>query len=245
MLYDVVPGTPSVVHHVLGMLVDADAPSELAGQTNGDRMAALDAESPDRDGWPCFGMAGDGVQVKSVPVIWAPGQGVVELPGESGVPLMPNDRVVFQVHYNLADNPGALTDTSQVRLRLAPKVKNVGVFVLDDPLLDTLRDDEPHALAPGRASVKYAWTRPLSDYFEDLPNVELYGLMPHMHQRVLCAAHPRHAELASRGHVRLRHLLGYRARASRLGHSQRDVPGDDVFRRACGAGRVLANFKRI
>ena len=181
--YDVVPGTPDVVHHVLGMLVDPDAPAEIPGQTNGELMAALDAESPDRDGWPCFGMAGDGVQVKSVPVIWAPGQGVVEFPGESGVPLMPSDRVVVQVHYNLAGDPGAITDTSKVRLRLAPEVKNVGVFVLDDPLLDTLRDDVPHALEPGQKSVKYTWSRELKDYFEDLPNVELYGLMPHMHQR--------------------------------------------------------------
>jgi mono/diheme cytochrome c family protein len=181
--YDVVPGTPAVIHHVLGMLVDPDAPAEVPGQTNGALMAALDAESPDRDGWPCFGMAGDGVEVESVPVIWAPGQGVVEFPGESGVPLAPSHRVVVQVHYNLADDPGAITDTSMVRLRLASSVKNVGVFVLDDPLLDTLYDDVPHALAPGQPSVKFTWKRDLKDYFGDLPNVELLGLMPHMHQR--------------------------------------------------------------
>jgi hypothetical protein len=181
--YDVAPGTPSVIHHVLAMLVDPDAKSDLDGQTNGEVMAALDAESPDRDGWPCFGMAGDNVEVESVPVIWAPGQGVVEYPGESGVPIVPGHRLVLQVHYNLADNPGTITDQSTVRLRLADSVPNIGVFVLDDPFLNTLYSDTPASLAPGQTSVKYTWESHVSDYFGDLPGVELYGIMPHMHQR--------------------------------------------------------------
>jgi hypothetical protein len=181
--YEVVPGTPTVIHHVLGMLVDPDADAEIDGMTNGELMAALDAESPDRDGWPCFGMAGDDVDVEGVPVVWAPGQGVVEYPGESGVPLAPGHRLVLQVHYNLAEEPGPIVDRTTVRLRLAPSVPNVGVFVLDDPLLGSLYEDEPHALEPKQASVKFTWKRDVSDYFGDLPNVKLLGLMPHMHQR--------------------------------------------------------------
>ncbi len=181
--YDVAPGTPAVIHHVLAMVVDPDAPADIDGQTNGELMTALDAESPDRDGWPCFGMAGDGVAVESVPVIWAPGQGVVEYPGGTGVPLVPGHRIVVQVHYNLADNPGAITDTTTVRLRLASSVENVGVFVLDDPLLYSLNDAVPHTLEPGQPSVKFTWQRKLKDYFGDTPNVQLLGMMPHMHQR--------------------------------------------------------------
>ena len=181
--YDVVPGNAAIVHHVLVMLVDPNAESDAPGKTNGEVMAALDADSPDRDGWPCFGMAGDEVEVESVPVVWAPGQGVVEYPGESGVPLLPRQRIVVQVHYNLEGDPGAVTDRSLVRLRVAPSVENVGVFVLDDPFLDTLYDDTPAVLEPGRSSVKYSWERDVSDYFGDLPGVKLYGVMPHMHQR--------------------------------------------------------------
>jgi hypothetical protein len=181
--YEVVPGTPSVIHHVLAMVVDPDAPADMPGTTNGELMASLDADSPDRDGWPCFGMAGDGVAVESVPVVWAPGQGVVEYPGESGVPLLPHHRVVLQVHYNLADNPGTIVDRSTVRLRLVPSVKNVGVFVLHDALLDSLYSDSPQALEPGKSSVKVSWQQPLGDYFGTTPNVKLYGVMPHMHQR--------------------------------------------------------------
>ena len=181
--YDVVPGTPSVIHHVLVNIVDPDAESDMAGMTNGEVMDALHAQSPDRDGWPCFGMAGDGVNVESVPVVWAPGQGMVEFPGESGVPIVPGRRLVVQVHYNLADNPGAITDQTVVQLRLAPSVTNVGLMVLDDQLLDTLFENKPYALEPGKTSVKYNWQSHVSDYFGDLANVKLYGVMPHMHQR--------------------------------------------------------------
>jgi hypothetical protein len=181
--YEVLPGTPTVIHHVLAMLVDPAADAEIPGKTNGELMTELDAESPDRDGWPCFGMAGDGVEVESVPVVWAPGQGVVDYPGDSGVPLEPRHRVVLQVHYNLADDPGSIVDLSSVRLRLASSVKNVGVFVLDDPFLDTLYDGVPRTLEPDQASVKFTWQRNLRDYFGDTPNVKLYGVMPHMHQR--------------------------------------------------------------
>jgi hypothetical protein len=181
--YDVVPGTPSVIHHVLVNIVDPDAESDTDGMTNGEVMAALHAQSPDRDGWPCLGGAGDNVSVESVPVVWAPGQGMVEYPGESGVPLVPGRRLVVQVHYNLAGNPGAITDQSIVRLRLAPSVPNVGIVVLEDQLLNTLFQDTPYALEPGKPSVKYSWQTHVSDYFGDLTDVKLYGVMPHMHQR--------------------------------------------------------------
>jgi mono/diheme cytochrome c family protein len=181
--YDVVPGTPSVIHHVLVNIVDPDAASDMDGMTNGEVMAALHAQSPDRDGWPCFGMAGDGVHVESVPVVWAPGQGVVEYPGDSGVPLVPGRRLVVQVHYNLADNPGTVTDQTIVRLRLTSAVPNVGIVVLEDQLLNTLFQGTPYALEPGKPSVTYSWQTHVSDYFGDLSDVKLYGLMPHMHQR--------------------------------------------------------------
>src|SRR6188768_2130351 len=76
--YDVVPGNAEIVHHVLAFIVDPNAKTELSGEpglSNGELMARLDAETPNRDGWSCFGMAGDGVSVDAAPVVWAPGQG--------------------------------------------------------------------------------------------------------------------------------------------------------------------------
>ncbi|HTV18516.1 MAG TPA: hypothetical protein VMG12_07590 [Polyangiaceae bacterium] len=180
--YDVLPGNPSIVHHVLAFIVD---PNRVVqdGRTNAQVMQALDDESPDRLGWPCFGMAGDGVDVDSVPVIWAPGQGVVDYPNGLGVSF-PQDRVlVAQVHYNLADGapPGA-TDQTKVRMRLADSVERQGIFVLDDDLLNTLFSEQPHLLPAGQESVKFEWTRRLGDVgIPDDLDLDLVGLFPHMH----------------------------------------------------------------
>jgi mono/diheme cytochrome c family protein len=180
--YDVEPGTPDIVHHAILMVVDPNAPaSKPSFGTNSERMQALDAAS-ERAGWPCFSGAGEGVEPDSSPVVWAPGQGVVEFPGNSGVPLRPTDKVVVQVHYNLAEVQGK-SDQSRIKLRMAKDVENVGFFVLADPFLDTIEDPQPATLAPGLASVKYDWRLSTAQLgITDLPEPTLRGVMPHMHQ---------------------------------------------------------------
>ena len=64
--YDVRPGNASIVHHVLVMPVDPTLVTE-DGRTNDEVMQALDDESPTRDGWSCFGEAGDGVETSGIP----------------------------------------------------------------------------------------------------------------------------------------------------------------------------------
>jgi hypothetical protein len=86
-------------------------------RSNEPQLRALDAETPDREGWPCFGMAGDGVDVAATPIVWAPGQGVVRYPAASGIALSPRATIVLQVHYNLAD-PKNLGKSDQTRIRL-------------------------------------------------------------------------------------------------------------------------------
>jgi hypothetical protein len=185
--YEVVPGNSEIVHHVVVMFVDPSAPAELEdspGLTNGEQMRMLDDESPDRDGWPCFGMAGDGLSVAATPVVWAPGQGVVDYPNDSGVPLLPQYKIIVQVHYNLADegNRGKSVQTT-LRLRSVPRVKNVGLFALQDQLLDTLFDDNPVTLPAGKASTLFTWTANGKQIgLDSLPEALLYGIMPHMHE---------------------------------------------------------------
>lgn len=186
--YDVLAGTPEIVHHVVVSIVDPNAPAELpapAGSTNREVMEKLDQESPDRLGWPCFGLAGEGVAVSAVPVTWAPGQGVVEFPGASGVPLTPGHKVVVQVHYNLADaTQRGKMDSTTVRLRLASKVENIGVFALIDPLLESLFEEQTHTLEPNKASVPYTWKRSMTELgLDQVPELKLWGVMPHMHER--------------------------------------------------------------
>jgi hypothetical protein len=184
--YDVVPGTPEVVHHVLVSVIDpAGASDSMPGQTNAEVIDALDKQSPDRAGWPCFGLAGEGVAIESVPVVWAPGQGVVKFPGDSGVLLSPKHKVVVQIHYNLADpKQRGKADSTRVRLQLASQVANLGLFQLPDGLLESLGNPVPDQLPAGQASVPYTWKRSLSELgLDGVPGLKLYGVMPHMHQR--------------------------------------------------------------
>jgi mono/diheme cytochrome c family protein len=199
--YDIVPGTPEIVHHVLVMVVDPDAPADLTeapedamlpdGATNAQVMAALDAESPDQPGWPCWGQAGEGVFVRSTPVVWAPGQGVVHFPGESGASLRPTDKLVVQVHYNLHDPElRGKTDETHVLLELAQDVPNRALFAVPDALLESLFGPEPDTLEPGKASVLYSFERTVEELdLEDstggplaetqLSELKLWGVMPY------------------------------------------------------------------
>ena len=67
--------TPTIVHHVAAFVVDPDQDDRAAARPTPSRSKALDDSDPDREGWPCFSLAGEGVEVDSVPVIWAPARG--------------------------------------------------------------------------------------------------------------------------------------------------------------------------
>jgi Copper type II ascorbate-dependent monooxygenase, C-terminal domain/Copper type II ascorbate-dependent monooxygenase, N-terminal domain len=182
--YEVLPGSPELVHHVVVFLVDPDRMSEN-GKTNGELMTSLDDEDPARAGWPCYSGAGEGVEPDAVPVVWAPGQGPVIYPGGLGVLQQPKQTVVVQIHYNLADaRVRGLSDATTVRFRHADTVARRGFFIAEDGFLATLFKDQPASLAPGKTSVNYTWRSSLEDIgIREVPYVDLVGVMPHMHQR--------------------------------------------------------------
>jgi Copper type II ascorbate-dependent monooxygenase, C-terminal domain len=181
--YDVRPGNDAIVHHVLVMPVDPDLPVG-EGITNADAMQALDDESPDREGWPCFGAAGEGVEVSGMPVVWAPGQGVVEFPEGTGLRISANEQLVIQLHYNLVDpaNDG-MSDQSAVQLRLVEEVEREGFMILPDPFLDSIFQGDPIELPPGESSVEHTWELPMSWLLDGsgLTSLDLFGVFPHMH----------------------------------------------------------------
>jgi hypothetical protein len=184
--YDVLPGNVSIVHHVLGFLVDPTAVTG-DGRTNAAVMQALhDADpNPARDGWTCFGAAGDGVDVEAAPIVWAPGQGVVNYASGVGIPFAPGRQLVLQVHYNLADSSKiGQPDQTRVRMRFEPTVERPAFFLLEDPFLSSIYGGAPAQLAPGQASVKYTWEE--SGEQMGLPpgaQTQILGIFPHMHQR--------------------------------------------------------------
>jgi hypothetical protein len=182
--YAVTPGDASIVHHALVFLVDP-AKTGDNGQTNAAIMQALDDASPDRAGWPCFGGAGDNVSTDAVPVTWAPGQGVVEYPAGMGVPVPASDKLVIQMHYNLAD-PGSAgrVDSTAIHLRFADTVQRQIAFLLPDPFLDSLRQATPDTVPAGQADASYTWTRTGSQIgLGGVPSADLIAVMPHMHGR--------------------------------------------------------------
>jgi len=182
--YAVTPGDASIVHHVITFVVDPAATGD-DGRTNGAIMQALDDESPDRLGWPCFGAAGDNVNVDAVPVTWAPGQGIVEYPSGMGVPIKTTDKLVVQIHYNLADPASAgKMDSTAVHLRFANSVTRELAFSLPDGLLDTLGRATPDTLPAGKANTSYTWMRGGRDLgITGGTSVDLMAVMPHMHGR--------------------------------------------------------------
>lgn len=184
--YEVTPGNQELVHHVLAMPVDLGRVTE-AGVTNQEAMAALDAASPGRAGWPCYSGAGEGVEVEQIPVTWAPGIGAVLYPEGTGVRLREGEQVVIQVHYNLhdADAAGA-SDRTRVRLRLADAVAREGFFVVLDGFIDTLFAETPDSLPPGQERATYSWTMDIGEWFVaelGLERAEVLGVFPHMHER--------------------------------------------------------------
>jgi hypothetical protein len=133
--FDVLPGNPDVVHHVILFRVPAD--SVAAAQQK-------DRETPGQ-GWTCFGDSGirggpaggsgqPGNFLDDAPWLgaWAPGGTEQTYADGFGEELDRGSRIVMQVHYNLLK--GKEPDTSAARLRLTPKSQS-GMQALQTQLL--------------------------------------------------------------------------------------------------------------
>jgi hypothetical protein len=181
--YEVSPGNDALVHHVLALPVDPNRVVD-GGLTNMQVMQALDDESPDRLGWPCFGLAGDGVEVEGLPVSWAPGQGAVQLPADSGFRIGADNLMVVQIHYNMFDaSLIGQSDSSTVELQLVDSVAREGLFDAPDGLLATMFEGDPHIIPAGESEHVFSWRLPADWYigWQGSEKLELWGFFPHMH----------------------------------------------------------------
>lgn len=229
--YDVLPGDKAYVHHVLAIPVDLDAPNNwynnqghlLTGVgagglqfdpdgtplTNAQVIGLLKSQDTlGREGWPCFGTAGQGVSHAGMPVVWAPGQGAVKYPSQSGMKVASTAEIfVIQVHYNLhgsGANPIVLNNPvtpTQVVMEVADAVPaNEGWFYAQDKFLMSIAYGDPSmikTIAPATADSKtttHTWDSTMEEILEDLGQperaasveyIDLHGFMPHMHQRGL------------------------------------------------------------
>jgi len=119
---NILPGTPSVVHHVILFRLP---PAQVAA------AEAEDAAEPG-EGWTCFGDTGlrsqGGAGLDDAPWLgaWAPGGSEQVLARDVGVPMQRGSRVVMQVHYNLLAGPRP--DVTTAQLRLAPRSKHLAAL---------------------------------------------------------------------------------------------------------------------
>ena len=110
--FDITPGQPAEVHHVILFRVP---PSAVAA------ARARDAES-NGHGWTCFGGTGlgsRGANLDDAPWVgaWAPGGRENVLPADVGIPMERGSLLIMQVHYNLRH--GVAPDRTSVKLRLS------------------------------------------------------------------------------------------------------------------------------
>jgi len=157
--FDVRPGDPRIVHHVVVFAPRTAKDAKQAEQ--------LDAAEPG-PGYTCFGTAKVNAEIAAA---WAPGGGAQRFPDDTGVAIQTGGKLVLQVHYNTSAAPGA-PDLTEVDLAIATDGITPVAFV---PIVDTSLQ-----LPPKQKSATASTTARLSDFGYAGP-VTIYGVFPHMH----------------------------------------------------------------
>jgi hypothetical protein len=153
--FDVKPGDPRVVHHVVVFVVADDNAVEQAN--------LLDAADP-APGWACFGGVGDNVNA-ALSVAWAPGVPATHFPKGTGLELAAGRKVVLQMHYNV--EKGTYPDRTKVDLELVDSVDHVAHI---EPLVDFNL-----ALPPKLADATSSFNTIVDQ------KRTVYGVFPHQH----------------------------------------------------------------
>jgi hypothetical protein len=155
--YEVIPGDPRVVHHVIAYTLEtANAEAEAE---------ALDAQDA-TPGYECYG--GPGVNSRFT-IGWAPGGGPTRLPATTGLRVPGNRKLVFQIHYNLVGGP--FPDQTKIKVNMAPsvqkeaRIEKIAAGNINVPPNQTLFEVSNDTLVPANAGT-----------------VTLWGVAPHMHQ---------------------------------------------------------------
>jgi hypothetical protein len=153
--YEVVPGDPRVVHHVILF-----EPEDAAAAATAMGLDAADGAL----GYDCRG----GIGAPAYPVVlWAPGAGAQHFPSGTGV-RVGSWPAVIQVHYNTL-TAGTQPDRTRIHLTVGTGVQPAIISPVSDPR--NLR------LAPRMSSVSQTIEQTVP------ANVRVHGVFPHMHQR--------------------------------------------------------------
>lgn len=150
--FDIHPGEPGVVHHVLLYLADTAEAEALDAAESG-------------NGYTCTG--GPGANSAQVVAGWVPGMPANNYPAGTGIPFAPGQALIMQIHYNTMQT-GPLPDQTAVELMYADEaaefpaqlqsLKN-GSFVIPPQTTDFTASSE--LVVPAKST--------------------LWALAPHMH----------------------------------------------------------------
>jgi hypothetical protein len=126
--FNILPGSPDVVHHVILFRV----PPDLV-----DDAERKDAQAPGQ-GWTCFGTSGlsDDGSIDDAPWLgaWAPGGGEQVYGKGLGEEFDAGSRVIMQVHYNLLAGTAPDTSAAELRLTSDPRTKVLETRLLPAPV---------------------------------------------------------------------------------------------------------------
>jgi hypothetical protein len=155
--YEVRPGEPRTVHHVLLF--------SLANEESDREATALDAADP-TPGYECFG--GPGAGDFRFLAGWAPGTGATIFPANTGLLLPAGRKTVLQVHYNLME--AGEPDQTAVELSLRDTV-------LDEAIVLPLANLDLE-LQPGQRNAETS----LEVILGENDAYGILGTFPHMHR---------------------------------------------------------------
>ena len=155
--YEVKPGEPSVVHHVILY--------SLESQADEDQAVALD-DADTIPGYDCFG--GPGAGNSKFIGGWAPGTAVTRYPEGTGVLLHGGRRAILQIHYNTLN--GVMADRTTMAIELASSVAK--------PALIEMVANFNLSLPPGQEYVSAVGGNANPS---PVP-LTVHGVYPHMHQ---------------------------------------------------------------
>jgi Copper type II ascorbate-dependent monooxygenase, C-terminal domain len=154
--FNVHPGSPATVHHVLLFSVTKD------------KVAAVQAKDAAEAGagWTCFG----GTGVDATPVVggWVPGSGATAFPAPTGIHLEAGTQIVMQIHYNLLVTK-TVTDRTTADLFYSPTPIPLLKRAVITPLANTTFVIPPGAKQTVTADLAVSG------------NYDLWGVVPHMH----------------------------------------------------------------
>jgi hypothetical protein len=159
--YQVKPGNPTAVHHVIVFSL----PTAQA------EAAAIEKDTDaDGLGWPCIG--GTGVAGTDMVGGWAPGSGANFMPAGTGIKIPGGRKMVLQLHYNLHHADGQ-PDRTTVELALASSVASEARIMGVPAAIN---------LPPGQPDVTAVGTVRIPSFIDE---VTVWGSAIHMHERGL------------------------------------------------------------